>query len=594
MPWRSVGLPRAITAIALLLGVPLFLRSPPWCDITLYQLAARNLLQGGVHYRDLFDTNLPGFVWAMTAIYAVFGWNTVVVRAVDLLIALGVVLLIDRLAKRGGATLSGRWWLFAGAAVIYPFTLESAHAQRDVWMALPGLAAVVLRVKRGPGAIPFRASFWEGLLWGCAVWFKPHIALVAAGVWLLTTRRLAGDQPRPWRAAVLDLLGNLAGGLAVGIPGLAWLYFSGTWNAFLDVFLNWNPQYMTLANSEFDDRLEEELFWFPPWSLGLIVTVPLAVLAVLDMAPWRSRVSEAGSPGWLGRRLTRFLWEKSAGGEARFARGVLAGVYLIWTAQAFFLQRAFFYVHIPETLLMLGLWASFRWAWTPLALAALAITSGLWMVAEPQLMSLDRTTREHWLPRHPLGQFERLRLWPVCLRTDLSDAERFELWDRLKLIRRHEASIAWEELAEVAAFLREQGVRDGEVIAWNNSPHAVYLLLEVKPGFRFMHVFTASIIGLDEPRPGTGRPQVMKELSEAAAAKYVISDLEWAATMAKADDDEWARLLGPPRDSKHGDLMPVECPEILDFPYNQPTVFRSRNGTGRYVVHRIVTRRDSK
>src|SRR5215218_4086988 len=75
LPWRSVWLPRAVTAVALVIGLPLFLRSPPWCDITLYQLAARNLLQGGVHYRDLFDTNLPGFVWAMTALYSLFGPN---------------------------------------------------------------------------------------------------------------------------------------------------------------------------------------------------------------------------------------------------------------------------------------------------------------------------------------------------------------------------------------------------------------------------------------------------------------------------------------------------------------------------------------
>jgi hypothetical protein len=30
------------------------------------------------------------------------------------------------------------------------------------------------------------------------------------------------------------------------------------------------------------------------------------------------------------------------------------------------------------------------------------------------------------------------------------------------------------------------------------------------------------------------------------------------------------------------------------FPFNQPTVFRSGNGTGRYVVHRIVTCEDTK
>ena len=40
---------------------------------SLYMMAARNLLQDRVHYRDLFDTNMPGFVWVTTAIYSVFG-----------------------------------------------------------------------------------------------------------------------------------------------------------------------------------------------------------------------------------------------------------------------------------------------------------------------------------------------------------------------------------------------------------------------------------------------------------------------------------------------------------------------------------------
>src|SRR5688572_28749497 len=187
MPWRSVWLPRAVTAVALIVGLPLFLRSPPWCDITLYQMAARNILHGGTHYRDLFDTNLPGFVWAMTALSAAFGPNALVVRVVDLFVVLGVVLLLDRLAKWGGATPAGRWWALAGAALFYPFTVEMSHAQRDTWMALPGLAAVVLRVRRalGEGAAPspFRSSFYEGLLWGAGVWMKPHIALMALCVW---------------------------------------------------------------------------------------------------------------------------------------------------------------------------------------------------------------------------------------------------------------------------------------------------------------------------------------------------------------------------------------------------------------------------
>src|SRR5436305_363508 len=92
---------------------------------------------------------------------------------------------------------------------------------RSVWLprAVTGLAAVVLRLRRGvtgpseedpspdplprgerglqtaplaPPSIsgkgagglgsapaPLRLSFYEGLLWGAAVWMKPHIALMA-------------------------------------------------------------------------------------------------------------------------------------------------------------------------------------------------------------------------------------------------------------------------------------------------------------------------------------------------------------------------------------------------------------------------------
>src|SRR5438105_3526568 len=99
-PWRSVWLPRIVTAVMLLAGLPIFLRMPLWCDLTLYDLAARNLLEGGVHYRDVFDTNLPGFVWVLACIRGVVGFGAFQLRCVDLVIVVGIVLLIDRLAKR--------------------------------------------------------------------------------------------------------------------------------------------------------------------------------------------------------------------------------------------------------------------------------------------------------------------------------------------------------------------------------------------------------------------------------------------------------------------------------------------------------------
>jgi hypothetical protein len=618
LPWRSVWLPRALTAAALVIGLPLFLRSPPWCDITLYQMAARNILHGGVHYRDIFDTNLPGFVWAMTALYSVFGPNVVAVRALDLLIVLGVVLLIERLAKWGGATPAARWWALAGAALFYPFTVEMSHAQRDVWMALPGLAAVALRVRRGVGVppagtllntpsteekaeagslrSPFRASLLEGLLWGAGVWLKPHIALMALAVWLLTAWRLAAEHPRPRRAAALDLAGNLLGGVILGAAGLTWIVASGTWGGFYEVFTEWNPQYMKLAQLEFKWRLSQELFWFPVWSLGLVITAPLALLSVVDAAFWLGRRSanEPPRPGPLGYWMPRLLWDKRAGADARFARGVLGGLYLAWAAQSFFVQRGFQYAHVPETLLMMGLWASHRWAWVPLALLWLAVTSGLWVVADhspdlaARLSQVPQEERERFLPRHTITYGSRLRLWPECWRTNLTDAERFELWDRLRLHPPHEASISWVELAEVADYLRARGAKPGEVVAWFDSPHAVYLMLDTDPGFRYMHVYTALAICLGEDESGrSGRMVVLAELRQAweRGAKYAVNDLEWAALSAH-NPQQRAAFLGPARSPT--DLLPHAVPYPDEFPFNQPTLFRSRNGNGRYIVHLIV------
>jgi hypothetical protein len=592
MPWRSVRLPQLLTLIALVVGVPLFLRAPPWCDITLYQLAARNLIHGGVHYRDLFDTNLPGYVWVVTGLYWLFGPSALALRVLDLAIVTGIVALGDRFAKWGGASAAARWWAVAAAALFYPFTAESAHAQRDVWMLLPALAAVALRVRRAAAepARPFRASCIEGALWGAAVWIKPHVGPVALAVWVLTAARANGGAAR-FRAAVrADLLGNLCGGAAVGIAGAAWLVLSGAWRPFLDVMLVWNPLYMKLAGNELGGRFAFQLVWFPPWSLGHLLAVPLAVASVWDAAPFARRCE--GAVGPVGRRLSARVWDRTADPRARFARGALGALYLAWAAQALFVQRAFHYVHVPETLLMFALFAAHGWRAVAVGALHLAACGALWLLADaapPVRAALERVPevpRERWLPRHPLADPKQLRPWPDCWRLAAPDAARFALWDRLRRYPEHEASIGWEELNEVAEFLRAKGAGDGEVVGWFDSPHAVYLLLDVEPGFRFMHVFTALVISAHSDRPEV-YDAVYAELGAARRARYVISDLEWLMTTADGAGDR-AELLGPP--VAPTDLLPAARPCPRMFPFNQPTVFRSRNGTGRYVVHELRTR----
>jgi hypothetical protein len=384
---------------------------------------------------------------------------------------------------------------------------------------------------------------------------------------------------------------------------------TGTWTPFLEVFLEWNPLYMKLAAGEFSNRSKLQLFWFPPWSLFLVVTVPLALVSVLDMAPWQSRARAHARPdraGWVGDWLPRLLWDKQAGPDARFARGVLGGLYLAWAAQAFLVQRGFQYAHVPETLIMLAVWASHRWAWVPIALLWLTITTTLWMVADTRpdlkerLDNLPRTTRERYLPRHVIADTDRLRLWPECWHFTMEDKKRYQLWDKLRLHEPHEASISWEEINEVAEYLRDNDI-EHQTVAWFDSAHAVYLILDVRPKFRFMHVYTALSISVYSETDGLVGVELMLHELKKSGAKYVINDLEWTTIGTYGDEQQRARLLGPAKNPPH-DLLPIHAPwwdrlrdvqpsDPVDvpFPFNQPTVFRTRKGTGRYVIHRVET-----
>src|SRR4051812_35280971 len=84
--WNSARLGWVCLALLLLLGLPLFLRKPLWCDVTLYDVAARNLLQGGIHYRDVFDTNMPGVVWIHALVRGCLGWSSEAMRLFDVLV----------------------------------------------------------------------------------------------------------------------------------------------------------------------------------------------------------------------------------------------------------------------------------------------------------------------------------------------------------------------------------------------------------------------------------------------------------------------------------------------------------------------------
>ena len=157
----------------------------------------------------------------------------------------------------------------------------------------------------------------------------------------------------------------------------------------------------------------------------------------------------------------------------------------------------------------------------------------------------------------------------------MPDSERYVLWDKLRLHPPHEASISWVELGEVAEFLRARGVRDGEVVAWFDSPHAVYLMLDIDPGLRYMHVFTTlSIVRGMEGSAQKGR-NVIRGEAEAGGARcaagrprYAITpDLEWGSDDGRGETTRTCRAaaLDPPHNPPWG-LMP----DLLAVPQGVP------------------------
>lgn len=588
-PWRSTTVGVGLTVVLLVIGLPLFLRMPPWCDLTLYDVAARNIMSGGVHYRDVFDTNLPGFVWTLVGIRRIFGPSTEAVRLIDLAIVGTICVVLARLAKAGGATRRGLAWFAVGVAAYYPFTTEFCHTQRDVWMLLPALFALCLRLRRitrEPLATP--RTFWdgwrEGLLWGVAVWIKPHVMFPALCVWLISMRWLPRGAQSARRTIRNDFLGNLAGGSLLGIAGVAWLVLTGTWKEFLEVFLKWNSHYMQSVFDEFAMRAADQLFYFVPWSF----LQPLAILfAILDLTRGRFGSPNTTAPPYYFLRLfPAWLEEPTALRRAQMVRTLLAALYLGWVAQSLIVQRRFHYVHVPETLLMFAIFATRSWATTAVGLSYLVLSSGLqlWIESSPQFKQFIKNTEKSWpavqeyFPKHPLAESKRMAQWGNCWRSDLSVVEYRQRSDAVALLYGSFPSVGVVEIGEVADYLRTQNVRDGEVLCWHDSPHAVYLELGIKPQFRFMHVTTTLM-------SETTIHRMMIELKKTGLppARFVVSDLRRLyLTAPDSEYDHW-------RETSEDLYPPGFTAKLREaFPYNQPPVFRSGNGHGRYVVHKVM------
>ncbi len=595
IPWVAV-------ALLLVSNVPLFLCMPLTDDAAMYDLQALNWLRGGVLYRDILEPNLPGVIWIQAVVRATLGSSSLSLRGVDLLLFSVFAALSRHWLASSGATRAAQAWLVFVLFVCYFSLSEWCHCQRDVWLLVPGLAGLTLRrrqierLRTAPPQFtqarsasegesrPARLrvglvstatvgwAFLEGLCWGAGVCLKPMIVLPAVCCWAVSVLYV-----RSWRRIWVDFGGLLLGGVVAGVLGVVWLVWSGAWPYFLATLREWNPGYVAAARAQWTwTRYVAMHVRFFPWQLLHLAAVPIAAATIV----------RAGTGRWKSRKVEKSKSKKAGESESRTGASsgsstfrpfdfstlylpLLSVFYLAWLVQSYLLQHLFDYVHVPAMLLAIvvtGAWRAGKSA--VVAPDANDGDSG----CEPAVRTTEKTRRYGWrfavagfavlvLLTTPVLNLRRLAWWPACI----TEGSAVQVRDGLKTF----SVPSWQDLERVAGFLREQGIREGELTCYNSSLVHLYGIMGLGASTRY--VYLEQLVAYFPDR----RAEFLRALS-ASRQRYVVTDLI-ASGLSPAGI---VRLCNEGR-LERAPRLPSRLRDV--YPWSQPAVFRA----GPYLVHRV-------
>lgn len=518
----------ALVGLFLIANIPLFVCMPLTDDAVLYDLQARNVLDGGILYRDFFEPNLPGIVWMHIAFRSAFGFSSEAIRLVDITIFAGIVTLLWRILRQCGQSLSIALgtsfllvWFYVGLS-------EWCHCQRDMWLLLPALGALTLRlqqtarlasVETTPRQLFVRA-IPEGCLWAAAFWIKPHIAI--PGLACLIASAIVSTH---WRRVLVDWSGVLLGGIAIGAIGIGWLWQSGAWPYFLDTLVEWNPRYVSAGKEHWTKlRFLAMSFRMFPWILLHFAALPIAI--------------------WLLVRI-RKPGDADTNQTSNRARALLAAFYLGSLCHAFLLQHLFDYVHAPIVLLAIAVLAAALPPLIPSRKARYALTGFLFLavIFSPPISG------------------KRLATWNQCFAEGSSPAVR----DKLK----HSSLYDFSAMHEVSKFLSKQDLRDGSVVCFNNGIVSLYGDLNTRPGTRYIFLESISIYFPDR------HEEFIRSLNQ-SNHQYAVTNL---IASGMSTHDAYAVDKADPN------APPPAFPQNSRgiYPWSHPVVFRA----GPYLVHQI-------
>lgn len=538
---RSTFIFWAIPALLLMLQAPVFLQMPLTPDAVLYDLQANCLSQGGVLYRDIIEPNLPGVVWIHTIVRRLIGDSDQVLRVFDLVIVLGITGILCPAAA--GGTMSRRLQQASMAALaslllmFYLGTSEWCHCQRDTWMLLPCLMAVVTRTlccaqfghansqpAFHPGVdhrqtFPLLA-FLEGTLWAIAFWIKPFVALPAVAVMLASRSQFAS--PKSWLRHSAYVI---TAGAIIGLLGILWMVNAGCWTYFAEMMTSWNGDYFQAGRSRWNlERLTAHVSRFWPW---VLIHLPAILISI------------------------------------RNRRSLLCACYLGWLLQAVLLQQLFDYVHVPGVILAI-------------AICVRAVTEQFHRsqtVGDVTLRS-EAATRFRFsavagvasvililsVVSSGISMQSRLAYLGPCFSACVSDSLPTDVRDSIS----QSPFPCWAELVPLIHQLRKLNISDRELLAYNGNLIHLYPKLGLQPPTRFVYV---DVLARCFPRR---HPEMLQEI-ERSTTRYAVANLK---------EDGWADSVPTEK------LLPAPleaCKTELFFPYNQRPIFRS----GSYILFEV-------
>ncbi|MCA9008191.1 MAG: hypothetical protein KDB01_00520 [Planctomycetaceae bacterium] len=454
--------------LLLLISLPIVVCMPITSDTVLYDLQARNVLGGGVMYRDILEPNLPGAVWIHLLIRSIVGWSSELMRCFDLLIVSAACLLLAMIPRKqkfpdlkAGSSQCRPCRLdpkttvtLLTMATFYLSRSEWCHCQRDSWMLLPVAVAATLRIRSYlPSASAKRThdrlqAIAEGLCWGIAFWIKPHVAITAITVfgidlWLQWDRRSELQRLR-W---------VILGGILAAVPGVSWLLQSGAWPHFWEMQLNWNPEYVAAARSRRSwQRVGAMLVHFHPWWIVHILAIGQSIHMM--KRAWTAR----SGPVPVEYRLSRHHFENSPQTAT-----LMAAIYLSWLAQAVLLQHSMDYIQVPPVILAIAVVSMGEWR-LPLQVRRTAVTAfaGLTLIVSPQL------------------QPPKIANWVSCFRSGSSP----QLRETLACVPLPD----WQHFVPVVEFLQSQHVQAGDVTCYNVHCIHFYTALQIPPSSRYVGI----------------------------------------------------------------------------------------------------------